>query len=29
MKKFRSMIKEVFTGNVLMTPTGIIPFETK
>lgn len=24
MKKFRSMIKEVFTGNVLMTPTGII-----
>ncbi len=29
MKKFRMMIKEVFTGNVLMTPTGMIPVNMK
>ena len=29
MKKFRMMIKEVFTGNILMTPTGMIPVNMK
>jgi len=29
MKKFRMMIKEVLTGNVLMTPTGMIPVNMK
>lgn len=29
MKKIKNMIKEIMTGNVLMTPTGIIPLNMK
>lgn len=29
MKKVKNMIKEVFAGNILMTPTGIIPMNLK
>lgn len=29
MKKIKNMIKEVLAGNVLMTPTGIIPLNMK
>lgn len=29
MKKVKNMIKEVFSGSILMTPTGIIPLNLK